>query len=585
MSTPNGNTPTRPRAIIHTRVSTSDQAENTSHNSQLAAAMKKADELGADVIATFKEEISGALYEARPDIQTSLSMIEDGRAEMIIFARLDRAGRDVGNLRDVKKRVEAAGGQLIFADGLQFQTGAVGNLLYTQLAGFAEFEREIIRERMVAGLVATAKNGQQPARSVSPYGYYIPTHADAIRGTYKAEDVGKYFLVEDEARHVRTMFEMYVAGASLRDIARHLNAQNIPTPRGGSQWRAETISSFLKNETYKGTPAYRKTKRIVDEKRILRGFSKIDIEQKRPEDERIYLTAPRVVSDELWRTANERLERARAERSGRTDRKYMLSGLMWCSKCGARMYARSDRQKAKRGNHAPNYICRDALPSDSDAHKKCKSKSFFAPLLERLVIDAVTHLLEHPALIVDAARIYDARRKAQNPRGAVKTEIKALEREYSQIEKRERATVELKIEARVAGALTGIYDKVLSECAARKAEIETELATRREILTSSPQPQLAIPTMPAAQLRRALESPDVSGAEKHALLWPMIDRIYATGTRERVKIEIVLFTASKAPVYILSNRAGNIELRVEDPSPFPAPPARRESYSLGRNVP
>jgi hypothetical protein len=58
--------------------------------------------------------------------------------------------------------------------------------------------------------------------------------------------------VESEAETVRLIYELFLMGKTYRYIARQLTDQNIPTPRGKTQWSVSTIASILKNEKYKG---------------------------------------------------------------------------------------------------------------------------------------------------------------------------------------------------------------------------------------------------------------------------------------------------------------------------------------------
>src|SRR5205085_12388895 len=117
-------------------------------------------------------------------------------ANLLITMKLDRTGRDVDIIRLIQKRVTNAGGRLIFADGMNFENNATGRLMLTQMAGFAEYEKEVIRERTTAGRRRRAAEGIQPARCFAPYGYRIPTWADKERGECSADEVGRYQIVE-----------------------------------------------------------------------------------------------------------------------------------------------------------------------------------------------------------------------------------------------------------------------------------------------------------------------------------------------------------------------------------------------------
>src|SRR5579859_118783 len=96
----------RDKAVIYTRVSTGRQAEEgTSLEVQEAACLRKATELGAEVVDVIPDEgVSGALYISRPGIQKALRMLEVGEANLLLMMKLDRSGRDADVLGLIRKR-------------------------------------------------------------------------------------------------------------------------------------------------------------------------------------------------------------------------------------------------------------------------------------------------------------------------------------------------------------------------------------------------------------------------------------------------------------------------------------------------
>src|SRR5688500_15521927 len=124
------------RAVIVPRVSTAIQAiEGTSLDGQELDCLRKATDIKATVHAIYRDEgVSGAAYLTRKGIQQALADIESGAANVLITAKIDRAGRDVDVLRDIKRRVKEAGAMLVFADGLNFENNATGNLMFNQMA-------------------------------------------------------------------------------------------------------------------------------------------------------------------------------------------------------------------------------------------------------------------------------------------------------------------------------------------------------------------------------------------------------------------------------------------------------------------
>ena len=286
------------KAIIYTRVSTGKQAEEgTSLENQEVVCLRKAQSEGVSVVDVISDEgVSGDLYLSRPGIQKALTAIEAGDADLLITMKLDRSGRNVDALRLIRRRVTDAGGKLIFADGMNFEDNAIGNLMFTQIAGYAEYEKELIRKRTMSGRRQRAEEGQQPSRSRSPYGYHVVTKRDVIAGTYPVNLLGSYQVVQNEAEIVRDIFGKYMEGASLESICRDLQQRGVPTPREGNYWRRCAIQRLLLNPVYKGTPAFGKYQAKTDEARAANGRKVSDIV---PADEcnRVYLEAPPLVDE------------------------------------------------------------------------------------------------------------------------------------------------------------------------------------------------------------------------------------------------------------------------------------------------
>lgn len=236
------------RVVLYARVSTNEQvAAGNSLIEQHAACIAKAQQLGAEVVAYHEDAgVSGSLYLARPGIQRALAEIESGKANALIIAKLDRYSRDREHQAAIKKRIERAGGSLIFCEG-DFADTPEGDLQFGIQGSFAEYERKVIRERTMKGRRATSRKGIQTQTSMRPFGYYIPNKEDVLLGRYPAEQRGKYQVIEEEARWVRGIFERVARGDSMHGVARWLNTEGVPTPRNGQFWRVSSLKRILGN--------------------------------------------------------------------------------------------------------------------------------------------------------------------------------------------------------------------------------------------------------------------------------------------------------------------------------------------------
>jgi site-specific DNA recombinase len=135
-------------------------------------------------------------------------------------------------------------------------------------------------------------------------------------------------VVPKEASVVRRIFQMAALGNTPSQIARSLSHDRVPSPSGGGEsaagsWCPSTVRAILKNEKYRGTTTWNRTRRATDPE-----TGRVEISQ-RPESEWIKVDVPelRIVSDEDWYKAQ----------------RFSFRSLLCCLGCGTRV--RRDRTK------------------------------------------------------------------------------------------------------------------------------------------------------------------------------------------------------------------------------------------------
>jgi DNA invertase Pin-like site-specific DNA recombinase len=111
----------------------------------------------------FKEKASGARGSRRPALAAALRACRAG--DTICVWKLDRLGRDLAELIDTVRKLDAKGAHLRILTGLALDTRTAGGRFVFHIFGaLAEFERELIRERTMAGLVAARARGRVGGR-------------------------------------------------------------------------------------------------------------------------------------------------------------------------------------------------------------------------------------------------------------------------------------------------------------------------------------------------------------------------------------------------------------------------------------
>ncbi len=519
------------RAILYARVSTGNQADTgTSLPEQFVLCRRKVEELGGQVIAEYADPgVSGALYLSRPGIQAALRDIEQGKANTLVIAKLDRTGRDVDVIRAIGKRVQAAGARLIFADGMNFENNATGKLMFTQLAGFAEFEKELIRERTMAGRASRAREGIQPYRSRSPFGYYVPTKEDVLKGMFPAGSDGRYVIVEDQAQIVRDIYSEYASGASLREVSRSLLKRGTASPRGGAFWQPISIKHLLENPVYMGKPAVGRHSFRPVERQDERGARKGVSVRRTDPSQWITLSCDAIVDEHTWRLCNERLKENRALLGGNFKHKYLFSGLLRCPTCRRPMVAHG-RTDGRRGGMY--YHCRFYSPSQHPLGESCTPTCHAGTKAEPIILSGAYDTASRPEAIEIAVREY----RAEETDVMTATDRKRTQSALDALDNKERAIASAQVDAISKGRDTAVYDSMLADLSKKRATLRSQLTESKENERTMPDPNTAgqIAKEYLADLMEVITSETLQPFEKRAALARVIKEIIPEGDNYRI---------------------------------------------------
>jgi len=148
------------KVAIYARVST-DRGEQDPAV-QVEALRRWLEARGDEVTRVFTDAISGAVRE-RPELDNLLAMAAVGDREYfdaVAIVKLDRLARSTRHLLDLASYFEEHGVDLLVKDQQIDTSTPMGRFMFTILSAVAEFERDLIRERTVAGLEHARHNGK-----------------------------------------------------------------------------------------------------------------------------------------------------------------------------------------------------------------------------------------------------------------------------------------------------------------------------------------------------------------------------------------------------------------------------------------
>ncbi len=150
------------KVAIYARVSTDKQ---TTEN-QLTELRAVANRMGYEIVQEYVENgISGAKSRSdRPYLDAMLKDAVRGRFDMVLCWSIDRLGRSLQNLVEILNELQAMKIDLFFLQqGMDTSTPS-GRMIFSVFGAIGEFERNLIRERVIAGQRRAIANGVKMGR-------------------------------------------------------------------------------------------------------------------------------------------------------------------------------------------------------------------------------------------------------------------------------------------------------------------------------------------------------------------------------------------------------------------------------------
>jgi site-specific DNA recombinase len=383
-------------AAIYTRVSSDQQKENKTIDSQVEALLDFSDQNGYVVPQEyiFKDEgYSGAVL-VRPGLEKVRDLSTEGLIHAVLVYSPDRLSRNYAYQVVLLDEFASCGTDVMFINSPKAETPEEALLLQFQ-GMIAEYERAMIKERTRRGKRFKAKAGIVNVLSGAPYGYnYIK----------RTEDTTAYYQInEEEALVVQEVYRLYTEGFfSIGDIVRELNQRKVPTKKRKSQWERSTVWAMLRNPAYIGKACFGKTEkterqRITKPLRDKGGYSdRNSCSKEKPREEWIEIPVPKVITTEIFELAQDRLKKNKLHSQRNTVEITLLQGMIVCSECGYSLYRTSTRTSKQKLYY---YRC---LGSDNYRYengRKCNCRPLRQDYLDQIVWQKVLELLQDPALI------------------------------------------------------------------------------------------------------------------------------------------------------------------------------------------
>ena len=315
------------RVAAYCRVSTEEEEQQSSYEAQCTyytdKIMTNPEWTMAGIFAD--EGITGTSTKRREDFNRMIRKCRQKKIDLILTKSISRFARNTLDSLKYIRALKELGIGIIFEkeniNTLEMDT----ELIITFMSAFAQSESESISANVRWGKRQAMKEGKASVNFRKLYGYYL-------------DGEGNPRVDSDRAEVIRSIYNRYLQGASLRMIQQDMEAGGIPNPAGGKKWGVEQIRNILSNEKYCGDVLMQKTF-IQDciSKKVVKNTGQLPMYL-------IQNNHPAIVSREVYRAVQSEKARRTASASpstktsptGRTcyASKFALSERLVCGECG-----------------------------------------------------------------------------------------------------------------------------------------------------------------------------------------------------------------------------------------------------------
>ncbi|MBR0661673.1 recombinase family protein [Roseomonas oryzicola] len=448
------------RCAIYARYSSENQRV-ASIEDQVRVCRARAEREGWQVVGAFTDHAVSGATALRPGYQALLRALRAGEVDVVLTESLDRLSRDQEHIAGFFKQARFAGARIVtLAEGeiSELHVGLKGTMGALYLKDLADKTR-----RGLEGRVREGRSGGGVC-----YGYRV------VRGPIGRDGEPERGLREIDAPQaavVQRVFREFAAGQSPIAIAKRLNAEGIPGPRGGLwsdgalRGHARVGTGLLRNEIYVGRLVWNRRRWIKDPTTGRRLARQNAAEAVVAED----VPDLRIIDQELWDRVQVRLaEAARPQCSPAGQRsgddqlwqyrrpRHLLSGKVVCGACGGGFVA-----------SARDYLACKAAFRQGACDNAVRLRR---PHLEAQVLAALGSELMQPDLVAEF--VAEFTRELNRLVAEMTAGTDGKRRELESVRRKLAGLVDAIADGLRAPGLQGRLD----ELEARKATLEAEIA-------------------------------------------------------------------------------------------------------------
>jgi DNA invertase Pin-like site-specific DNA recombinase len=293
----------------------------------------------------------------RPALKRLLADIEEGQVDIVVVYKIDRLSRSLMDFAKLVEVFDRKGVTFVSVTQSFNTTTSMGRLTLNVLLSFAQFEREVIGERIRDKFAASRKKGMWMGGCV-PLGYRVENR--------------KLMIHEPEAAIVRMIFERFIKVGSATVLVRLLGNEGVTT-RTGRAVDKGFLYQLLNNRVYIGEAVHKDTSYPGEHDAI--------------------------IGRTLWDKVHSILQESPRTRAAHTRAQTpaLLKGLLF----GPDGRAMSPTHTRKGGRLYRYYVSQEVLKLGADA---CAVRRVSAAEIETAVVEQLRGLIRTPEIVIGTWR-------------------------------------------------------------------------------------------------------------------------------------------------------------------------------------
>ena len=236
------------RVAAYARVSTDLEDQKNSFNAQLSEYSERISKNPDwEFVKLYSDEgISGTSIKNREGFKQMIDDAMNGNIDLILVKSISRFARNTVDCMKTVRELRSVGVEVWFDKEAISTNDPKVNLMLTMFASFAEEESRSISENVKWGVRKRMAKGERKMVTSTTLGYVTDSN-------------GKVIVDESERELIKRIFNLYLFGNTLREIAQTLRNEGIKKGTGNSDWELNDVKRILNDEKYIGMFVMQKT--------------------------------------------------------------------------------------------------------------------------------------------------------------------------------------------------------------------------------------------------------------------------------------------------------------------------------------